>query len=172
MRAGVGFHRDDGGWGEGSEVEDARNPACWAECVPDQKCSQPKCELAWLPPEGFPEECPPPERLPPKRPPPEWPPPPPCCASPGARSQMTHSKIARTHGDRTRKAVRVAMGFPPGKCNSSLLLFAYSRICDFQLSDLSALSLSKRLARGRIAFRSRRTTRHVNCRGRPNRNVR
>ena len=51
MRARVGLHRCDGGWGEVSEVEveDAPNPACRAECLPDQKCSQPKRPPAWLP---------------------------------------------------------------------------------------------------------------------------
>ena len=36
MRAGVRFHRCDGGWGEGFEVEDAPNPACPGECFLDQ----------------------------------------------------------------------------------------------------------------------------------------
>ncbi len=109
MWAGVGFHTCDGRWGEGSEVEDAPNPACRAECFPDQKCSQPKAPPAWLPPECLPEECPPP-----KWPPPEWPPPPPCCAFAGARRQITDSRIGRMRSDRRRKAVRVAMTSHPG----------------------------------------------------------
>jgi hypothetical protein len=121
MRVGVGFHSCDGPWGEVSEVEDAPNPACRAECFPDQKCSQPKCPPAWLPPECPPEECPPPE----------WPPPPPCSASAGARRQITDSKIRRTRSDRTRKAVRVAMALP--QCGSSLLLFGWSGVCDLKL---------------------------------------
>jgi len=36
MRARVGFHRCDGGWGEVSEVEDASGPACRAEFLPDR----------------------------------------------------------------------------------------------------------------------------------------
>src|SRR5229473_1040759 len=90
VRAAVGmFHRCDGKWGEVSEVEDAPTPACRAECFPNPKCSQPKCPPAWLPPECLPEECPPPKCPPPEWPPPEWPPPPPCCASAGARKQIT-----------------------------------------------------------------------------------
>ena len=34
-------------------------------------------------------------------------------ASAGTRRQITDSKIGRTRGDRTRKAIRVAMAFPP-----------------------------------------------------------
>jgi len=109
MRAGVAkFHRCDGDWGEVSEVEDAPTPAYRAECFPNPKCSQPKCPPEWLPLECLPEECPPP-----KWPPPECPPPPPCCASAGARRQITDSKIGRMRGDRTRKAIRAAMAFPP-----------------------------------------------------------
>ena len=51
LRAGVGFHRRDGGWGEGSEVEDAPNPPCRGGCFPDRKCSQPKYPPARLLPE-------------------------------------------------------------------------------------------------------------------------
>ena len=117
MWAGAGmFHRCDGPWDEVSEVEDAPNPACRAECFPNPKCSHPKCPPAWLPPECLPEECPPP-----KCPPTEWPPP--CCASAGTRRQITDSKIGRMRGDRRRKAVRVAMASHPKECVSNLLLF-------------------------------------------------
>jgi hypothetical protein len=112
MRARGEFHRCDGGWGEVSKVEGAPGPACRAEFLPDRKCSQPKCPPDWPPPPCLLEERPP-EACPPEEcPPPEWPPPPPCCATAGERRQITHSKIGRNCGDRTRKAIRVVMALP------------------------------------------------------------
>jgi len=76
--------------------------------VPPRPEVQPaEVPAAWPPPECLLEERPPEEY-----PPPEWPPPPPCCATAGERRQITHSKIVKHCGDRTRAAIRVVMALP------------------------------------------------------------
>ena len=117
------FHKLDGA-GEASPIEDAADSA-FRPCLPNPRCSHPKCPPACLSPEDFPAEyappecppeCPPPECPPPAEcPPPPPAPPPPCCPSAGARRQITQTKIGRMRGDRGRKPARLPMAFPtPG----------------------------------------------------------
>ncbi len=143
MRARVGFHRCDGGSGEVSEVEDASNPACRAECLPDRKCSHPKCPPAWPPPDCLLEECPLEACPPAECPPPEWPPPPPCCATEGARRQTTHSKIGRTAATAHGRQFEWSWPYHPANVGSVYSCWG-ARECDFQCS---AFSLRKRWVR-------------------------
>jgi hypothetical protein len=106
------FHKLDGA-GEASPIEEAADSE-FRPCLPNPRCSHPKCPPAWFSPEDFPAECPPPE-CPPECPLPECPPPPPCCPCAGARRQTTQTKIGTMRSNRGRKPARLPMAFPtPG----------------------------------------------------------